>query len=118
MLGIEQEQWLFANLATAAELRMDYRNPDSETLGVEFTGTSISSGGDGSDVSATWDTIKGDNPHIKYHSARRGYTAFVTTAKEMRAEYKIVAKVTEPNQSIRIGATAIATAGKPGLRMA
>lgn len=106
------------HLAYAAELKMDYRNPDSETVGVEFTGTSISSGGDGSDVSGTWDAVKSDNPHIKYHSARRGYTAFVTTAGEMRAEYRIVDKVTEPNQPIRPGATVIATAGRPGLRVA
>ncbi len=103
------------HLAYAAELKMDYRNPDSETVGVEFTGTSVSSSGDGSDVTADWDTVKGDNPHIKYHSARRGYTAFVTTATEMRAEYKIIDKVTVPNQPIRPGATVIATAGKPGL---
>lgn len=106
------------HLAYAAELKMDYRNPDSETVGVEFTGTSITSGGDGSDVSGTWDTVKGDNPHIKYHSARRGYTAFVTSATEMRAEYKIVDQVTVPNHPIRPGATVIAIAGKPGLQVA
>ncbi len=106
------------HLAFAAELKMDYNNPDSETVGVEFTGTSVSSGGDGTDVTAGWDAVKGDNPHIKYHSAKRGYTAFVTTATEMQAEYKIIDKVTLPNQPITRGGTVIATAGKPGLRLA
>lgn len=105
------------HLAYAAELKMDYRDPDSATVGIEFTGTSITSGGDGSDVTATWDSVKGDNPHIKYHSARRGYTAFVTTASEMRAEYRIVDKVTEAGQPIRHGASIVATAGQPGLRV-
>jgi len=106
------------HLAFAAELKMDYNNPDSETVGVEFNGTSVSSGGDGTDVTAGWDAVKGDNPHIKYHSAKRGYTAFVTTATEMQAEYKIIDKVTLPNQPITRGGTVIATAGKPGLRLA
>ncbi|MSP20808.1 MAG: hypothetical protein EXQ93_04665 [Alphaproteobacteria bacterium] len=109
------------HLAYTADLKMDYRNPNSETVGVEFTGTSISSGGDGTDgtdVAATWDAIKGDNTHIKYHSAKRGYTAFGVTQNEMRAEYKIVDKVSAPNQLIRLGATVIATSGKPGLQVA
>ena len=33
-----------------ADLKMDFANPKSETVGVEFTNTSITSGGDGSDV--------------------------------------------------------------------
>lgn len=106
------------HLAYAAELKMDYRDPDSETVGVEFTGTSISSNGDGADVMAGWDSIKGDNPHIKYHSARRGYTALETTRDEMRAEYRIVDKVSVRDQALRTGATVIATAGKPGLEIA
>lgn len=106
------------HLAYASDLKMDYRNPNSETVGVEFTGTSISSAGDGADVQAGWDLIKGDNPHIKYHSARRGYTAFGVTQNEFRAEYKILDKVTVPNQPIRLGATVIATSGKPGLQVA
>ena len=62
-----------------ADLKMDFANPKSETVGVEFTNTSVTSGGDGADVSATWEQMRGDNPHIKYHSARRGYVACTAT---------------------------------------
>ena len=106
------------HLAYASDLKMDYRNPNSETVGVEFTGTSISSAGDGADVQPGWDLIKGDNPHIKYHSARRGYTAMTATPTEMRGEFKILDKVTVPNQPIRTDKVVIATAGKPGLQVA
>ena len=34
----------------ALELNLDYGDPDSATVGSEFVGTSITSGGDGSDV--------------------------------------------------------------------
>ena len=33
-----------------SDLKMDFRNPRSETIGVEFTNTSITSGSDGTDV--------------------------------------------------------------------
>ena len=62
-----------------ADLKLDFANPRSETVGVEFTNTSVTSGADGADVSATWERIRGDNPHIKYHSARRGYIACTAT---------------------------------------
>ena len=103
------------HLAYAADLKMNYRDPRSETIGVEFTGTSISSGGDGTDVTATWDAIKGDNTHIKYHSAKRGYCGVTATPNEMRADYMIVDKVTQPNIPVRTGASLVVPAGKPGL---
>jgi hypothetical protein len=36
----------------------------------------------------------------------------------MRAEYRIVDKVTVRDQPIRLGATVVATAGRPGLQVA
>ena len=41
---------------------VDFEQPDSETIGVEFTNTSISSNGDGSDVAPDWERIRRDNP--------------------------------------------------------
>ena len=106
------------HLAYASDLKMDFRNPNSQTVGVEFTGTSVSSGGDGTDVSATWDMVKGDNPHIKFHSAKRGYLDMTATPGEIRADFMVIDKVTEPNRPAKRLATGIVTAGKPGLQMA
>ena len=33
-----------------ADLKLDFENPRSETVGVEFTNTSVTSGGDGAEV--------------------------------------------------------------------
>ena len=38
------------HLHYGADLKMDFANPKSETVGVEFTNTSVTSGGDGADV--------------------------------------------------------------------
>jgi alkaline phosphatase D len=98
----------------AADLKIDFENPRSPTIGVELTNTSITSGGDGSEVAPEWDAMKNDNPHIKYHSARRGYIACTATAATLRAEFKILDKVTTPDLPTRTGGTIVVEAGRPG----
>jgi alkaline phosphatase D len=97
-----------------ADLKMDYADPRSETVGVEFTNTSISASGDGAEVSATWDRVKADNPHIKYHSARRGYIACTATPSAMRADFRILDRVTVPDAPVRTGGSLVVEAGRPG----
>ena len=97
-----------------ADLKLDFTRPDSETIGVEFTNTSITAGGDGSDVGPVWDVIRPDNPHIKYHSARRGYIACTATPQAMRADFKIFDRVSVPDQPVRIGGSLVVEAGRPG----
>ncbi len=67
------------HLHYGSDLKLDFTRPDSETVGAEFTNTSMTSGGDGATSSAAWERTKPDNPHIKYHSARRGYIACTAT---------------------------------------
>jgi alkaline phosphatase D len=98
----------------ASDLKLDFANPDSETIGVEFTNTSITSGGDGTDVSAAWDAVRGDNPHVKYHSSRRGYVACTATPASMRADFKILDRVTSREATLKIGGSIVAESGKPG----
>ena len=98
-----------------ADLKADYDNPKSPTVGVEFTNTSITSGGDGADVSGNWDAIRGDNPHIKYHSARRGYIACTATPASMTAEFKVLDRVTVPDAPERVGGTLVVEAGRAGV---
>jgi alkaline phosphatase D len=96
------------------DLKLDFARPDSDTIGVEFTNTSISAGGDGAEVWAGWDAVRADNPHIKYHSSRRGYIACTATPRMMRADFKILDRVTVPDQPIRIGGSLVVEAGRPG----
>jgi alkaline phosphatase D len=98
----------------ASDLKLDFEAASSPTIGVEFTNTSISSNGDGSDVSADWPKVRADNPHIKYHSSRRGYIACAATPRELRAEFKILDRVSVPGQPVRVGGTVVVEAGRPG----
>jgi alkaline phosphatase D len=96
-----------------ADLKLDFQNPKSETVGVEFTNSSITSGGDGTDAAPDWAYLRLANPHIKYHSARRGYIACSATASHLRADFKILDKVTEPGLPARIGGSIVVEAGRP-----
>ena len=101
-----------------ADLKVDFTNPRSETVGVEFTNTALTSGGDGSDVSAAWDQVRSDNPHIKYHSARRGYIACTATPTQMRADFKILDRVSVRDAPDRVGGSLVVEAGKAGASVA
>jgi alkaline phosphatase D len=101
-----------------ADLRADYNDPKSEIVGVELTNTSATSGGDGSDVSGNWNAIRPDNPHIKYHSARRGYIACTATPKTLQADFKIFDRVTVPDAPERSGGSLLVEAGRRGLSQA
>ena len=98
-----------------ADLKLDFADPRSATIGAELTNTSITSGGDGSDVGATWEQIRPDNPHIKYHSARRGYIACTATRALLRADFKILERVSVPDAPERTGGTLVVEAGRPGV---
>lgn len=97
-----------------ADLKADFANPSSATIGVEFTNSSVTSGGDGSEVQATWDTIRRDNPHITYHSNKRGYLACTATAATMKADFRVVDRVSVPDQTARTARSMVVEAGRPG----
>jgi len=97
-----------------ADLKLDFTDPASETVGTEFTNTSITAAGDGTDVSANWDAVRAGNPHIRYHSARRGYIACTATPATMRADFKILDRVTVQDAPIKVGGSLVVEAGKRG----
>ncbi|HEX8030862.1 MAG TPA: alkaline phosphatase D family protein [Vicinamibacterales bacterium] len=97
-----------------ADLKEDFTNPKSATLGVEFTNTSVTSGGDGSEVQPTYEALHRDNPHITYHSNRRGYIGCTATPTMMKADFRVVDRVTVPNQPARTARTMVVEAGRAG----
>jgi alkaline phosphatase D len=82
------------------ELKSSFSTPDAPTIGAEFVGTSISSGGDGNDRNLAQGRLAGDNPHIKWQNGRRGYVSCVVTPDEWRADYRTVEYVSKPDAPI------------------
>jgi alkaline phosphatase D len=95
----------------AAELKMDFTDVRSESIGVEFTNSSISAGADGSDVAADWEATRADNPHIKYHANRRGYIACTVTPRQMRAEFRSLERVTQAGAPVIASPAFVVEAG-------
>ena len=100
-----------------ADLKLDFADPKSEVIASEFTNTSVSAGGDGADVAANWEALRGANPHIRYHSARRGYIACTATPATMRADFRILERVTAADAPIRTGGSLVVEAGKRGANL-
>ena len=99
----------------AAELKANFDDPASATIGTEFVGTSITSGGDGTDVPANALTLLAENPHIKFVNTQRGYVVCDVTRRRWRSEYKVVPFVTAPGAPIATRTTFTVLGDEPGL---
>jgi alkaline phosphatase D len=100
----------------AADLKADFDKEDSPVVGVEFVGTSISSGGDGTDTQLSTPERLAENPHIKFFNAQRGYVRAVLTPEQWQTDYRIVAAVTRPDAAISTRASFVVENGQAGIR--
>ncbi len=102
----------------AFDIKRDFADRASRTVGTEIVTTSISSGRDGSDKPANWDTYMTANPHMKFYNGRRGYVTVALGTDEARADFKTVSAVTTPGAAITTAASFVTEAGNPGLEPA
>ncbi|TDD63555.1 alkaline phosphatase D family protein [Actinomadura rubrisoli] len=98
----------------AAELKADWANPASATVGTELVCTSAGSDGDGGETDASAKVWLG-NPHVKLYNARRGYLSCRVTPTALTSEFKTVPYVTKPGAPIATAARFVTEAGRPGL---
>lgn len=101
-----------------ADLKADFDNPKSATVGAEFVGTSISSGGDGSDTRPQVQAQLSENPHIKFHNSQRGYVRCQLTPQRWQSDYRVVAAVSKPDAPISTRTSFVVENGKAGVERA
>ncbi|MFI6516397.1 alkaline phosphatase D family protein [Spirillospora sp. NPDC050679] len=104
-----------AHRAQAADLKLDFDDPGSPTIGSEFLGSSISSGGDGSAGGLPPGGSDPANPHIRFQDARRGYVSCTLTPREYRASYRTLPQVSRPGAPVSTAARFVIESGRPGL---
>ncbi|WP_030780579.1 alkaline phosphatase D family protein [Streptomyces sp. NRRL S-920] len=102
----------------AFDIKADFDDPSSKTVGTEIVATSIASGKDGADKPANWETYTKANPHLKFYNGRRGYVTVGLGRDEARADFKTVSAVTTPGAPLRTAASFVTESGDPGLRPA
>ncbi|MFJ6728826.1 alkaline phosphatase D family protein [Streptomyces sp. NPDC091281] len=116
------ENWMVltgdVHVAYAFDIKDDFDDPRSRTVGTELTCTSVSSGRDGAERPANRDTLLRANPHLKHYDGRRGYLRVALGRDSARADFQTVAAVTTPGAPLTTAASFTVEAGTPGLTRA
>lgn len=100
----------------AANLKADFDDPDSATIGVELGTTSISSGRDGADMDPLGKVLLEENPHLKFNNVQRGYVRHSVTPDAWKTDYKVLPYVSQPGSSVYTRVSFAVDEGKPGLQ--
>jgi alkaline phosphatase D len=103
----------------ANELVPDFDAPDAPPVGVEFVGTSITSGGDGDAGGAhgkySQALLATENPGVKFHNNERGYVRCEITPTQWRTDFRTVSYVTKPGAPLNTRASFLVESGRPRL---
>jgi alkaline phosphatase D len=102
----------------AAELKKNFADERSATLGVEFVATSITSRGDGFDINERFRTLMRQDPHIKFFNGQRGYVRHLVTPQLWQADFRVLDRVSVPDGRIATRASWAVESGRPGLTSA
>ena len=93
-------------------------NSDAAAIATEFVGTSITSGGNGSQKGSDTDGVLRDNPFVKFYNAERGYVRCQITPDEWRSDFRVVDDVTKPKSICKTRASFVVEAGRAGAERA
>jgi alkaline phosphatase D len=99
----------------ASDLKLDYDDPTSATVGSELICSSISTGGDGADSGTTAHPWLQWNPHLKFQNNLRGYVNTTITRESLVADFRTVPSVQTPDAEVFTRATFEVADGEPGL---
>jgi alkaline phosphatase D len=99
----------------AGVLKREFSDDKSDTLGVEFVATSISSGGDGFDITERYKAAIAQDPHIKFFNGQRGYIRHVVTPARWQADYQVLDKVSDRDGRLSTRRSFLVESGNPGL---
>jgi alkaline phosphatase D len=99
----------------AGELKRDFADERSATVGVEFVATSITSGGDGFDTDARSRALLSQDPHIKFYNNQRGYVRHVVRPDRWQADFQVVDRVTMRDGKASTRRSFTLENGRPGL---
>ncbi len=99
----------------ANDLKADFADPASPTVGVELVCSSITSTGDGADTTPATDVQLAENPHIRFANSQRGYVTTRFTPGQLQADFKVLPYVRQPGAPVTTRASFVVEAGRPGL---
>ncbi|MEU4621227.1 alkaline phosphatase D family protein [Actinoplanes sp. NPDC023801] len=99
----------------ADELKLDWNDPSSRTVGTELVCSSITSGGDGADVASGDHSWAAWNPHLRFYNNQRGYVRTRITRQSLTADFVVLPYVTTPGAPAHTRASFVIEDRVPGL---
>ncbi|MGI8439917.1 MAG: alkaline phosphatase D family protein [Thermoleophilaceae bacterium] len=104
------------------DLKEDFSEPSSRTVGTEFVGTSISSGGDaprernGGQWTTVYNDPEGLNDHQRFYDTHRGYVRCTLTQSQWRADFRVIETTQSPTSPVSTVASFVVEDGEPGAK--
>jgi alkaline phosphatase D len=99
----------------ASDLKIDYDDETSRTVGAELVCSSITTGGDGADSATGSHPWLGYNPHLRFQNSLRGYVRTTITREEMTADFRCLPYVSRPGAEAFTRASFAIYDREPGL---
>ena len=96
------------------DIRLNVDDPKTPIVATEFVGTSITSTGDGSDMSPQMEAMVSENECVRFANNQRGYVRFDLTPKALRADFRVVEYVSKPGSPIKTRASFVVEDGRAG----
>jgi alkaline phosphatase D len=100
------------------DLRTNFDDEKSLAVATEFVGTSISSGGNGTEKPKGLDALLAENPFVKYHNAERGYVRCTVSRKTWQTDFQVVEFVDKPGAPKVTRASFVVERDQPGAKRA
>ncbi|MET8311502.1 alkaline phosphatase D family protein [Micromonospora sp. NPDC005173] len=99
----------------ASDLKLDYADPASRTVGSELVCSSITSGGDGADSASGSHPWFPFNPHLRFQNNLRGYVSTTITPGQLAADFDVLPYVSQPGAPAYTRASFVIEDRVPGL---
>src|SRR5262249_55789389 len=99
----------------AGELKKNFLDEKSATLGVEFVGTSISTDGDGYDINDNYKRRIAKQPYVKFFNNQRGYLRNIVTPERWQVDFQVLDKVTVPDGRMSTRTSLVVENGKQAI---
>ena len=99
----------------ASDLKLDYADPTSRTVGSELVCSSITSGGNGADSTPGTHPFLAINPHLRFYNNQRGYVLTKITRQQLAADFTVLQYVTTPGAPAYTRASFVIEDRVPGL---
>lgn len=101
----------------ASDLKLDYADPTSRTVGTELVCSSITSGGDGADSATGSHPWLAFNPHLRFQNNLRGYVRTTITPGQLTADFDVLPYVSRPGAPAHTRARFVIEDRVPGLHL-